>query len=62
MTTFEIIIIAIGLAMDASAVSFTAAAAGYAKDARAVLRLSFHFGLFHFLGNDHGYTQCGHQY
>ena len=35
--------------MDASAVSFTAAAAGYAKDARAVLRLSFHFGLFHFL-------------
>jgi len=49
MTTFEIIIIAIGLAMDASAVSLAAAAAGFAKDARAKFRLSFHFGLFQFL-------------
>jgi len=49
MTTFEIIIIALGLAMDASAVSLSAAAAGYIKDARAVFRLSFHFGLFQFL-------------
>jgi len=48
MTTFEIIIIAIGLAMDASAVSLAAAAAGFAKDARARFRLSFHFGLFQF--------------
>ena len=48
MTTFEIIIIAIGLAMDASAVSLAAAAAGFAKDARAKFRLSFHFGLFQF--------------
>ncbi len=49
MTTFEIIIIAIGLAMDASAVSLAAAAAGFAADARAKFRLSFHFGLFQFL-------------
>ncbi|MCP3872857.1 MAG: manganese efflux pump [Desulfobacteraceae bacterium] len=49
MTTFEIIIIAIGLAMDASAVSLAAAAAGFAKDGRAIFRLSFHFGLFQFL-------------
>ena len=49
MTTFEIIIIAIGLAMDASAVSLSAAAAGFAKDGRAKFRLSFHFGLFQFL-------------
>jgi putative Mn2+ efflux pump MntP len=49
MTTFEIIIIAVGLAMDASAVSLAAAAAGFANDARARFRLSFHFGLFQFL-------------
>jgi manganese efflux pump family protein len=49
MTTFEITIIAMGLAMDASAVSLAAAAAGYACDARAIFRLSFHFGLFQFL-------------
>ncbi len=49
MTTFEIIIIAVGLAMDASAVCLAAAAAGFAKDARAKFRLSFHFGLFQFL-------------
>ncbi len=49
MTTFEIVIIAMGLAMDASAVSLAAAGAGYAKDARAIFRLSFHFGLFQFL-------------
>ncbi|MBU8848927.1 MAG: manganese efflux pump MntP family protein [Desulfobacterales bacterium] len=49
MTIFEIIIIAAGLAMDASAVCLAAAAAGFAKDARAKFRLSFHFGLFQFL-------------
>ncbi len=48
MDTFEIILIAVGLAMDASAVSLGAAAAGYAKDGRAVFRLAFHFGLFQF--------------
>lgn len=49
MTLFEIIIIAVGLAMDASAVCLAAAAAGFTKDARAKFRLSFHFGLFQFL-------------
>ncbi len=48
MSSFEIILIAMGLAMDASAVCLAAAAAGFAKDARAVFRLSFHFGLFQF--------------
>lgn len=46
MSTLEMILIAIGLAMDASAVSMTAAAAGFAKDARSIFRLAFHFGLF----------------
>ena len=46
MNLFEIIWIAVGLAMDASAVSLAAAAAGYAKDKRAIFRLAFHFGLF----------------
>ena len=49
MSFIEIVLIAMGLAMDASAVSLAAAAAGFAKDARAVFRLSFHFGLFQFL-------------
>ncbi len=48
MTIFEIIIIAVGLAMDASAVCLAAAAAGFAKDGRAKFRLAFHFGLFQF--------------
>ena len=46
MSILEIVFIAIGLAMDASAVSLVAAASGYANDRRAVFRLSFHFGLF----------------
>ncbi len=46
MSTIEIILISIGLAMDASAVSLAAAAAGFADNPRAVFRLSFHFGLF----------------
>lgn len=49
MTTLEIILIAAGLAMDASAVSLAAAAAGFAADKKAVFRLAFHFGLFQFL-------------
>ncbi len=49
MEVFEIGLIAIGLAMDASAVSLVAAAAGYAKGRRAAFRLFFHFGLFQFL-------------
>ena len=49
MNIGEIILIAIGLAMDATAVSLVAAASGYAGDPRAVFRLSFHFGLFQFI-------------
>ena len=49
MNILEIVFIAIGLAMDASAVSLVAAASGYANDKRAAFRLSFHFGLFQFL-------------
>ncbi len=46
MSIMEMILIAIGLAMDASAVSMTAAAAGFVKDNRAIFRLAFHFGFF----------------
>lgn len=49
MGFIEITIIATGLAMDASAVSLAAAAAGFATDGRAKFRLVFHFGLFQFL-------------
>ncbi len=49
MKNIEIIIIAIGLAMDAFAVSLVAASSGRIKGKRAVFRLSFHFGLFQFL-------------
>ena len=49
MGTFEIMILAMGLAMDAAAVSLAAAASGFAKDGRAVFRLAFHFGLFQFM-------------
>jgi manganese efflux pump family protein len=41
--------IAVGLAMDASAVSMAAGASGQAFGGRAAFRLSFHFGLFQFL-------------
>ena len=46
MATAEIMIIAVGLAMDAFAVSLAAAAAGWVTDRRARFRLWFHFGLF----------------
>jgi putative Mn2+ efflux pump MntP len=49
MGTIDIIVIAVGLAMDAAAVSLAAAASGFAKDGRAVFRLAFHFGLFQFI-------------
>jgi len=45
----EIFVIALGLAMDASAVSLVAASAGFANNPRAKFRLAFHFGLFQFL-------------
>jgi len=49
MGTFDIIVVAIGLAMDAAAVSLAAAASGFARDGRAIFRLAFHFGLFQFM-------------
>ena len=49
MLLIEIIIIALSLAMDAFAVSISAASTGMINDKRAVFRLSFHFGLFQFL-------------
>ncbi len=49
MHFFEIVIIALGLAMDAFAVSLLAGANGDTKGFRPAFRLSFHFGLFQFL-------------
>jgi len=46
MSYLDIILLSIGLAMDASAVSIAAAAAGFASKPRAIFRLAFHFGLF----------------
>ncbi|MFO7655253.1 MAG: manganese efflux pump MntP family protein [Candidatus Krumholzibacteriia bacterium] len=49
MTPLQILAVAVGLAMDAAAVSLGAGASGRASGARAAFRLSFHFGLFQFL-------------
>ena len=49
MTLLEILAIAVGLAMDAFAVSLGAGAANRAISRRAAFRLAFHFGLFQFL-------------
>jgi putative Mn2+ efflux pump MntP len=49
MKLIEIVFIAIGLAMDAFAVSLGVGAQGYANKLRPAVRLSFHFGLFQFL-------------
>ena len=46
MSTWEILVIAVGLSMDAVAVSLAASASNRAQGRRAVFRLSFHFGLF----------------
>lgn len=49
MSVVEVLLIALGLAMDAFAVALAAGASGRARGARAAFRLSFHFGLFQFL-------------
>ncbi len=49
MTLWEILVVAVGLSMDAVAVSLAASASNRARGARAMFRLSFHFGLFQFL-------------
>lgn len=46
MRFIEIVLIAVGLAMDAFAVSLAAGGSGRARGPRAAFRLSFHFGLF----------------
>lgn len=46
MQTPEILLIAVGLAMDAFAVSIAAGTSGRISGKRAYFRLSFHFGLF----------------
>jgi putative Mn2+ efflux pump MntP len=49
MTFLEILLIAVGLAADAFAVSVSAGAAGAIQGPRSMLRLSFYFGFFQFL-------------
>ncbi len=49
MSLWTVIVIALGLSMDAVAVCMAAATAGYTANRRAVFRLAFHFGLFQFL-------------
>jgi len=49
MSLWEILVIAVGLSMDAFAVALGASASQRARGARATFRLSFHFGLFQFL-------------
>lgn len=49
MSTLEILFIATALAMDSFAVSVAAGTSGWAGNARAKFRLSFHLGLFQFL-------------
>lgn len=46
MGIVEILVLAVGLAMDASAVSLGIGATRYAVGRRPLFRLSFHFGLF----------------
>lgn len=48
MSFIEVLLIAVGLAMDAFAVSFGVATHREFIDRRAIFRLSFHFGLFQF--------------
>lgn len=49
MPLLEIVPIALGLAMDAAAVSLGCGASGQARGPGAGLRLAFHFGLFQFI-------------
>ena len=46
MTFIEVLLIAVGLAMDAFTVSLGIGTTRYADEPRSVFRLSFHFGLF----------------
>jgi putative Mn2+ efflux pump MntP len=46
MPTWQVLVLAAGLSMDAVAVSLAAGASRRVRDARGMFRLSFHFGLF----------------
>jgi len=49
MNFFEILLLAIGLAMDSFSVSLGASTSGHEIDRRSALRLAFHLGFFQFL-------------
>ncbi len=49
MSFLEILMLAIGLAMDSFSVSLGASASGHEMDRRSALRLAFHLGLFQFM-------------
>jgi len=49
MLFFDVLLLAVGLAMDACVVSAGAVASGRSSGGRATFRLGFHFGLFQFL-------------
>jgi manganese efflux pump family protein len=46
MSFFEVLLMAVGLAMDCFAVSLGIGTTGYANSPRSLFRLSYHFGLF----------------
>jgi len=46
MSIVETLLLALGMALDASAVSLGVGSAGHAHSARPIFRISFHFGLF----------------
>ena len=46
MSFFEVLLMAVGLAMDCFAVSLGIGTTGYANNPRSLFRLSYHFGLF----------------
>ena len=49
MPFYQVILIALGLAADAFAVSVVAGSTGATRGHRSMMRLSFHFGLFQFI-------------
>jgi putative Mn2+ efflux pump MntP len=49
MSFLEVLMLALGLAADAFAVSVSAGSTGAMQNTRSMLRLSFHFGFFQFL-------------
>ena len=49
MGIIEILLIAVGLSLDAFAVAIGASSSGTLADARSKFRISFHFGLFQFM-------------